>query len=95
MVKTQKVKKTRSIGARNKQRGNEYERRICKELNELGFECVTSRMESKSTDNNKVDIIDKSNCLPCQIQIKRTSATPSYFAIRKETTVSNEEFVII
>ncbi len=95
MAKTQKTKRGRSIGARNKQRGNEYERRVCKELTDLGFECVTSRMESKSTDNNKVDVIDKSKKLPCQIQLKRTTSTPQYFSIRKETTVPNEEFVII
>lgn len=88
------AKKKRS-GAYNKQRGNRAELKIIKELNDLGFQCVSSRSESRSTDDNKVDIIDKSNKLPCQIQIKHTLSTPPYFSIREETTVPNEEFVII
>ena len=88
-------KKRSSLGKRNKQRGNEYERRIAKELNELGFNIVTSRSESKRTDDNKVDLIDLNNLLPCSLQLKRTSSTPSYFKIREETTVPNKSFVII
>lgn len=88
-------KKKVSLGKRNKQRGNEYERRIAKELTEIGFDVVTSRSESKSADANKVDVIDRSNKLPCQIQIKRTSSTPSYFKIRQESTVPNEDFALI
>lgn len=90
-----KIKKHISLGKRNKQRGNEYERRIAKELTEIGFDVVTSRSESKSADANKVDVIDRSNKLPCQIQIKRTSSTPSYFKIRQESTVPNEDFALI
>lgn len=88
-------KKKSSLGKRNKQRGNEYERRIANELNELGFNMVTSRSESKRTDDNKVDLIDLSNKLPCAIQLKRTTSTPSYFKIREESTVPNESFVLI
>lgn len=59
-----KEKKKRNIKA-NKRRGNQYEQKIAKELRELGFEgCVTSRSESKSMDDQKVDIIDKNNELP-------------------------------
>lgn len=90
-----KTKKQVSLGKRNKQRGNEYERRIAKELTEIGFDVVTSRSESKSADANKVDVIDRSNKIPCQIQIKRTSSTPSYFKIRQESTVPNEDFALI
>lgn len=85
-------------GAFNKRRGNGYERQIAKELRELGFEqVVTSRSESKSTDDNKVDIIDKEGKLPfnMQIQLKKTIATPQYFKIREESTVDPESFVII
>ena len=45
--------------------------------------------------DNKVDIIDKNNKLPCYIQIKHTLQTPQYFSIREESTVPNEEFCII
>lgn len=88
-------KKKVSIGKRNKQRGNEYERRIAKELTEIGFDVVTSRSESKSADANKVDLIDRSDKLPCKIQLKRSISTPSYFKIREESTVPNEEFCLI
>ena len=95
VLKVASTKKKASIGKRNKQRGNEYERRIANELNELGFDVVTSRSESKTTDNNKVDLIDRSNKLPVQIQLKRSIATPSYFKIREDTTVPDEQFCLI
>lgn len=93
--KTASTKKKASLGKRNRQRGNEYERRIANEMNDLGFEMVTSRSESKRTDDNKVDLIDLSNRCPVQIQIKRTTSTPQYFKIREETTVPNENFALI
>lgn len=91
---TDKPKKKRS-GSYNKNRGNEYERKIAKELKELGFNTVTSRSESKRTDDNKIDIIDLDANLPCFIQLKRTIQTPNYLNIREESSVDNEKFVII
>lgn len=91
-----KPRRQRGIGARNKARGSEYERKIAKELRELGFTgVVTSRSESKAMDNNKVDIIDTEGKLPCFIQLKRTQTTPSYFKIREESTVDPEKFCLI
>lgn len=93
-----KQTKQQKLGKQNKQRGSNFERKIAKELRELGFQgCVTSRAESKSTDDNKVDIIDKNKQLPfdMQIQTKKTSSTPSYFGIREQSTVDKESFVII
>lgn len=98
MAKQTKKSIHKTIGKQNKQRGSNFERQIAKELRDLGFEgCVTSRSESKSTDDNKVDIIDKNKQLPfnMQIQTKKTSSTPSYFGIREQSTVDNESFVII
>lgn len=98
MAKQTKKSQQAKIGKQNKQRGNNFERQIVKELRELGFQnVVTSRSESKSTDDNKVDIIDKDKKLPfdMQIQTKKTSSTPSYFSIREQSTVDNESFVII
>lgn len=98
MAKQTKKSTQRKIGKQNKQRGNNFERKIAKDLRDLGFtQVVTSRSESKSTDDNKVDIIDKGKQLPfdMQIQTKKTSSTPSYFSIREQSTVDNESFVII
>lgn len=78
-----------------REKGNNYERKIAKELNELGFDVVTSRSESKNTDNNKVDLIDKSNKLPLNIQLKKVLKTPNYFTIRSESTVDPITFCII
>lgn len=90
-----KTKKKRT-GAYNKRRGNAYEQKIAKELRELGFKNVkTSRQESKSADDNKVDIVDTGNKLPCSIQLKRTINTPQYFKIRSESTVDPKYFVLI
>ena len=88
------LKKKRN-GAYNRRRGNSYETKIAKELREIGFTgVVTSRSESKSMDDNKIDLIDKNGRLPFYPQIKKTIATPQYFKIRKESTVNNEKFVL-
>ena len=79
----------------SKTKGNAYEVQIAKELKELGFDTVTSRSESKNIDNNKVDIIDRSNKLPANIQLKKTLVTPQYFKIREESTVDPETFCLI
>lgn len=86
----------RRSGSYNRNRGQRAEQKIVNELKALGFiGVVSSRSESKATDDNKVDIIDKNNQLPCFIQIKHTLQTPQYFSIREESTVPNEKFVII
>lgn len=91
----EKPKKKRST-AYSKNKGSRYEQQIAKELRELGFPgCKTSRSESKATDDNKVDIIDTENKLPCSIQLKKTQVTPQYFNIRSQSTVDPETFCII
>lgn len=91
----EKPKRKRS-NAYSKNKGNRYEAQIAKELRDLGFGgCKTSRSESKSTDDNKVDIIDTEGKLPCSIQLKKTQSTPSYFKIRSESTVDPKTFCII
>lgn len=88
-------KRTRSKSY-SRTKGHSYETKIAKELRDLGFNgIVTSRSESKSMDDNKVDLIDKENKLPCAIQLKCTQSIPSYFKIRSESTVNPEDFVII
>lgn len=84
----EKVKKVRNL-KNNRRRGNLFETTIAKELRELGFEgVVTSRSESKAMDDKKVDLIDKNDQLPCNIQLKRTIKCPDYFAIKKEADQS-------
>lgn len=88
--------KRKRSAAYSKTKGNRYEQQIAKELRDLGFSGVkTSRSESKTVDNNKVDIIDVENKLPVQIQLKKTQNIPNYFKIREESTVNPEEFCII
>lgn len=79
----------------NRRSGFDYERKIVKELNALGFDVVTSRAESKNLDDDKVDIADKNGKLPCFIQLKKTVNTPQYFAIRDKSSKDNKKFVLI
>jgi predicted AAA+ superfamily ATPase len=85
-------------GAYNRTRGQRAEQRVVNELKSLGFtEVVSSRSESKATDDNKIDIIDKAQKLPfgLNIQVKHQIQTPQYFKIRSESTAPNETFVIL
>ena len=94
-IEQEKPKRQRSK-AYSKNKGNRYEAQIAKELRDLGFTGVkTSRSESKSTDDNKVDIIDTQHKLPVNIQLKKTQSIPSYFKIRSESTVDPKTFAII
>jgi len=55
-------------GRASRIKGHSYERKIVKELRELGFtECCTTRSESRRLDDAKVDIM---NCSIFQIQCK-------------------------
>lgn len=76
-------------------KGNTYERKIVKELKDLGFNVGTTRNNSRTEDADKVDIYDSENVLPCKIQLKATQQTPQYFKIRSESTVKAEDFVIL
>lgn len=71
--------KQRSIGARNRARGNGYERRLVNELKEItgNDKLCTSRSESKNLDNAKIDIADPDGVLPFYVQAKATKAVPA------------------
>lgn len=88
------IRKRKRTSNYSRNKGNNYERKIVKELNELGFNTGTTRNNSKQQDNNKIDIYDYDGTLPCKIQLKKTLATPSYFKIRSESTVNPKEFVL-
>lgn len=89
-----KEKKKRNL-RNNRNRGNAYERRIAQELRDLGYEgVVTSRNESKSMDDKKVDLIDPTGKLPFYPQLKATIKTPDYFAIKKACPLKDKPFVL-
>lgn len=90
------AKKKKRSSKYSRTKGHSYEVKIAKELRDLGYAgIVTSRSESKSTDDNKVDLIDKDGKLPCYVQLKSTQATPSYYSIKKACTFNDKPFVII
>ena len=71
----------------NRQAGNNYERKIVLELKELNFDVVTSRAESKTMDNKKVDIFSPlgvDNVLTFYIQCKNSKNKPDYHKIITE-----------
>lgn len=89
------VEKKRRNLKRNRTRGHDYERLIANELRELGFPgVVTSRSESKSFDDKKVDLIDTEGKLFFNPQLKSTINTPDYFGIAKECPFKDKPFVI-
>ena len=94
MAKQTKQVKKRSPGY-SKRKGSNYERKIVKELKELGFDVSTTRNSSREEDANKIDIHDNRGDLPCKIQAKATQQIPPYFKIRSESTVNPDEFTII
>lgn len=80
---------------RSRARGVAYEQQIAKELRELGFEgVVTSRAESKTMDDNKIDLIDKNNQLFFYPQLKRTGKCPNYFSIEESCPLKDKPFVV-
>ena len=90
------AKKKRRSGSYARRKGNAYELKIIKELNDLnlGYECVSSRVESKRKDDGKVDIVDINGKLPINIQCKKTKPTPNYFKIAKDCPFKDKPFVV-
>lgn len=91
-------KKKRS-GAYSKQKGNRYELKIIKELSELGYDGLkSSRSESRSLDNDKIDIAqdrDAENELPFYVQCKCTKVTPNVQGILEACPRKDKPLVII
>lgn len=90
------MRKKRSIGARNRSRGNRYELKIIKELKEItGNENLcSSRSDSKKLDNMKIDISDPDNVLDFYVQIKCTQNTPQIININKEVGKKDKPLAI-
>lgn len=64
-------------------------------LNEIGYNTVSSRSNSKNLDNAKVDIDDLDGRLPLYIQCKATQTTPSYFKIEEECPLKDKPFCVV
>lgn len=87
----------RSFNAkRSKRRGSGLELSVIKDLNDIGYSNLkTSRSESRTADNNKIDIVSLDNSLPVNIQCKYTQTTPNYFGIEEECSDKSKPFVVI
>ena len=80
---------------RSKQKGSNLELDVIHKLNEIGYNTVSSRSNSKLLDNSKVDVCDLDGRLPLYIQCKATISTPSYFKIEEECPLKDLPFTII
>ena len=90
-----KVKKSK-LASKNRRKGNNFELEIVHKLIECGYSgCVTSRSESRRSDNNKIDIVDTNGELDTNIQSKYLANTPNYFKIRSECSDTTKPFTII
>lgn len=78
-----------SLGKRNRTAGHSWERDVANTLRKIGFtHAVTSRSESRSRDDQKVDIINKDEAtngrLPYNIQAKCVKGHLKYAALLSE-----------
>ena len=83
-------------GKYSRQKGHNYELQIIKELSSIGYKGLkSSRSESKNLDDDKIDIAETEDKLPCYIQAKKTQSIPSYFKIQEECTRKDRPLVVI
>lgn len=80
---------------RSKSKGSKLELDVIHKLNELGYNTVSSRSNSKMLDNSKVDVCDLEGNLCTYIQCKATQSTPSYFKIAEECPLKDKWFSVI
>ena len=64
-----------------RKKGNNYELAVAKLFWELGWDCVSSRSESKNTDDAGIDLCYTD---PFQVQCKATQRTPAYHKLLAE-----------
>lgn len=80
---------------RSKSKGNKFELDIIKELTSLGYTGLkTSRSESRTLDNAKIDVTDTDNVLDFYIQAKHTANTPSITKLNKEVGLKDKPLAI-
>ena len=81
---------------KSKSKGKDLEYQVRDSLRDIGYSgCERSAGESHTLDNNKIDIIDKEERLPVNIQVKNYANTPNYFGIREECTDKSKPFTLI
>ncbi len=81
---------------KSKNKGSTFESEIVHKLQDIGYPgCIRAAGESRSTDNNKIDIIDMEDELPVNIQCKYTMNTPSYFKISEECSDKSKPFCLL
>lgn len=75
---------------------NNYELKIIKELTELGWKGLkSSRSESRSLDNDKIDIAETEDKLPFYVQCKKTKNCPSISEIIKACPRKDRPLIIV
>jgi hypothetical protein len=82
---------------RNKIKGNRFELKICKELNEKGYKVGTSRLLSRYMDDNLVDICDYPDAItkfPYHIQAKSITGYPKYEDIFSSFVLTDKPLII-
>lgn len=98
-VKSKAKPKRKRGGAYSRRKGNAYELKIIRELTELGYdELKSSRSESRSLDNDKIDVAQLStaeNEMPFYVQCKATKNTPSISKIIQECPRKDKPLVIV
>lgn len=80
---------------KSKSKGSKFEYDVIKDLTNLGFEGLqTSRGESKTLDNKKIDVYDSNNVLDFYIQCKHTTNTPSIVKLNNEVGLKDKPLAI-
>jgi hypothetical protein len=77
------------MASRNRTAGHNFERKIAEQLRDLGYpHVVTSRSESRSRDDQKIDLINKDEAingrLPYNIQCKNSVRSLKYPKVLSE-----------
>ena len=74
-------------------KGRAYEQKICRELIELGYkDCVTSRSESRRTDDEGIDFVNTGSFA---IQAKASERSPSYPGLLQGMAKANKGIPLI
>jgi hypothetical protein len=71
---------------KSRNKGSAWETEVVNKLNSIGYNTCRAAGESKSLDNNKVDIADLDGNLEIAIQCKNTQNLPNYFKLRESCT---------
>lgn len=79
---------------KNRNKGSKWELDVVHKLNEIGYQVKNARGESRSLDNNKIDVYDCVGTLPINIQNKCTLNTPNYHSIESECSDKSKPFVV-